>query len=404
MVFFIFYKLQFKINFATSSGSLCLKSPFYFAYLLNQIILENEYEFKVEKSFEEITEFRIIFYSQFENFFSNRNPSFYPISQKSQLIRNELEEIISKPRKMDEFDAEINDKKTTLDFIKKLMIFDIFQAKRLLTLILLNNPLFEFCIVEFHVQLLNERLESLELQFNNVKNTENLNFQKFDIFSLTNLFSIYDKLNSLTFSCNRKFELIAMIQRFFKRYSIKINTICENFEHVEYLNAHFQMALLKSEFNSPLLETFIKMNYEINRQSIISNNLNDINLIILSIIKSSLKNNFIGIGKIFWKKLFFYTLVEKRSFIESLIDECLILISKNHLNFLSPIFSIREFGFLKILILLIGTSKAKDIITSHKLISILNLNCNKETSIDTILHILKNHLDFISWFLLKFKK
>lgn len=385
----------------SSSGSLVLKSPFCLAHVLYQTGFENEHKILVENNLKEITEFKIIFFLAFDKLFANSS-LLNLFNKKSLLISNELEEIIGKSKNINKFDSENYPKTITLEYIKNFMIHDFVQVKRILILILLNNPMLEFRLAEYHVELLNESLETFELQFFTKISTLDFNFQKVNIFSLINLFSIYKKINSVTYSSKKKIELIAMMKRFFEKYSIKMNTICVNFDHLEYLNTLLQMALLKSEYNSPILETFIKMNYEINRKYIILNNLNDNNLIIMSIIKNSLKNNLIE--KITWKKLFIHTLMEKQSFIKSLIDECVIIISKNKLNILSRFFSINEFCFFKTIVLMIGISKAKDISTAQKLISILDLNSNNGRSIKRILYLLKNHLDFISWFFLHLNK
>ncbi|RNA16342.1 zinc finger FYVE domain-containing 26-like [Brachionus plicatilis] len=331
------------LNFTFTSGaSLSIKSPFYFSRLLCQTILEIYPDFLIENNLQDLIELRIIFYSHFDK-----------------ISNNELEEIVNDAKN---FDSEIQLKSPTLEFIKNIKFNDVLKAKNLLNLILLKNPNIEYCLIEFHLKLLSESLNTFES--NVIKAKDTLNESTSDIFSLINLLLVYQKLNSLTFNSNRKFELIAMTQRFFRNTCFKLREIfSENLQHLELNITKVQLALLDRYKSSPLLELFTKINYEIDRQAIISKSFNDESLVVLSIIKHSLSNK--KTDSILWKKLFLFTLVEKR---------CL------------PI------------ILLIGISRVKDINSAKKLVNILSSNNSKETLVDQIGNFLKTHLDFVNWF------
>ena len=76
----------------------------------------------------------------------------------------------------------------------------------------------------------------------------------------------------------------------------------------------------------------------------------------------------------------------------------MLLISRSQYDSLMLIFSIKEFTNLKPLILLLGISKVQDIQSAKKLITILCLNSEKGLLIDKLGHLLKSHLDFMTWF------
>ena len=62
------------------------------------------------------------------------------------------------------------------------------------------------------------------------------------------------------------------------------------------------------------------------------------------------------------------------------------------------ILNVKEFLNVRPLILLVGVSKVQDLQSAKKFISLICLNCDKDSLTDKIGNLLKTHLDFIAWF------
>lgn len=309
-----------------------------------------------------------------------------------------------------------------IEYLKNLLINQPLKAKFLFEMIFKYNIQMEHVFLKVHLDALSKVLESLEVNKNRRKSVSNSDLNENIFHTLLNQLSIYklvtnktqlrfkqDKTDSR--SSNLKYESLALVQRCFKDICYKFNSLWsrdleeleENFRNV-YASLLFDFKEDEpvndpeqdSSTETNLLQLFSKIHYEIDRQITISSTFNDETLLILSLIKqhSSFQNKEFYL----WRRFFLYCFMENRVLLKTIIDECLLLITKHQFDNLSLIFSVKEFLNLKPLILLIGISKVNDLQSAKRLIASLCTNNDKGTLIEKIGSLLKTHLDFIAWF------
>lgn len=356
--------------------------------MFHQTFLKNYSDFQLKKIVKDLVELRASFYSQLSIIVNNNNDNFV---KESQLFSNEFEKFAFDRTN---FDSEFHFKKYSAELFKKMMIFNSIELKSIINLILMENPLFEYYLIEYHFKLITDCLDNLELNPEE-KYSQILKESKSQIFSLINLLLAYKNFNRFLNNDNKNVKLVAMINKLFKHLCFKLKALLINKNEIlEKYITKVQLLLFESNQDTPFLKVFIKANYEFYRQTIVSKNFGD--AIILSLINFSNEN--IKCQNTLWKKLFVFMLEEKFCFLKLLIEECLIFISKNQFDFLNFIFSIRELSELKETILFIGISKTIDINCAKKLVNLLSSSHNKLIP-EKIANTFKSHFDFINWFL-----
>lgn len=284
---------------------------------------------------------------------------------------------------------------TTADYLRQLMVEQPLKAKYLLKLIYKYNKHCQFIFLKVHLASIYALLDQLEAD----KSCGRLN-------TLINCLSVY-RLNETDFH----FESLALVQRCFKTICFKLNALWmhdvnvldENFGQVyssllfefnekEAADDHDQ----NNDENVNLLVLFSKIHYEVDKQITLNETFNDDTLIVLSLVRQYANQ---PRKEILWRRLFLYSFMENKLLLRSIIDECLLLISRAQYDYVNLIFSVKEFANLKPLVLLLGISKVNDLQSAKKLLaSICFLNSEKGTLVEKIGNILRTHLDFIAWF------
>lgn len=190
---------------------------------------------------------------------------------------------------------------------------------------------------------------------------------KSSIFGLINLLSAYELKENSNTAENNYYESLALVQRCFKEICFRFNAIwAHNLDELEETFYQLYSRLLfdfeesssgSNEESTAVNESiniaylFSKIHYEVEKQITIIETFQDESLIVLSIIKrytSSARKDFL------WRRLFLFCYCENKLLLKTLIDECLLVISRGQLEHLNLLFGVKEFLNLKPLILLLG--------------------------------------------------
>lgn len=295
---------------------------------------------------------------------SNKESTTSTPNTKNQAIVDELVDImwpqvsnknVAKPT----LDRDILELSTfTFEFVKHLFITQSPKAKSLIQLVIKYNKSSQYVFLKAHLSAIYALLDD----FDEKRQTSAR------IYTLVNYLCAYE-LNEKNPSSNYFYESLALVQRCFKDLCYKFNAFWSH--NLEELDEHFAQLyssllfeydeLVNKETNSNeanlptinMIYLFSKIHYEVDKQITIAETFNDDSLIVLSLIKQYSHLNTTR-KDLLWRRLFLYCYVENKLLLKTIIDECLLLISRAHYDQLNLIFSVKEFLNLKPLILLLG--------------------------------------------------
>lgn len=247
---------------------------------------------------------------------------------------------------------------TTYEFVKNIFLVDSTKVNSLNELISRYNKDCRYLFLRAHLAAIYSLLDELESS----KSSQDAKLKiKNKIFGLVNQLSFY-KLSEKKHDQveNYYYESLALVQRCFKELCFRFNALyAHNLDELDenlgqiYANLLFDYDEDDENHASTHLVSvanlFSKIHYEVDKQIAISETFQDDSLIVLSLIKQySARRDFL------WRRLFLFCYCENKLLLKTLIDECLLLISRNQFEHLNLVFSVKEFLNLKPLILLLG--------------------------------------------------
>lgn len=288
----------------------------------------------------------------------------------NQVIVNELFDIIwPKPSETDNETEKIGElSRITFEFFTQIFVDQPATVNCVMDLMDRYNKNSKHLFLKVHLAAINSLLNDLE---SCQLDLEVRNRSKVKMFALINHLAVYE-LSEISPSeeqvKNSYYESLALIQRCFKDICFRLNALWahnldeldENFGHV-YASLLFdynednererESTAMTSKSQASLLNLFDRIHYEVDKQIIIAETFQDNSLIVLSLIKQFAARR----RDLLWRRLFLYCYFENKLLLKSLIDECLIIISRAQFEHLNLVFSVKEFLNLKPLILLLGT-------------------------------------------------
>ncbi len=214
---------------------------------------------------------------------------------------------------------------TTFECLKCLLLRNACKARALFEIVVKYNSNFEHSFLKIHLSAINQVLDDLEYSYEENSSSK----RSFDMLcQLLNSLCIY-KLDFVESGTNKKENLkcesLALVQRCFKDICYKMTSLWQ--DDSSRMEARFRSVYssLLFDLNDEnvdrinLLNMFIKIHYEIERQITMSNMHDDELFPVMSLVKQYATMSSKSDSSFVWRRLFMFCFMENKILLKSII-------------------------------------------------------------------------------------